>query len=74
MVIISAHITLLSSFINKSPFPSKECFYYCILLNTLTFRIVSAGKGCNNFQVINDLVHDFMNFNAWKIILKIHKK
>ena len=26
------------------------------------------------FQVISDLVHDFMNFNALKIILKIHKK
>ena len=29
---------------------------------------------CNNFQVISDLVHDFINFNALKIILKIHKK
>ena len=26
------------------------------------------------FQVIIDLVHDFINFNALKIILKIHKK
>ena len=26
------------------------------------------------FQVISDLVHDFINFNALKIILKIHKK
>ena len=26
------------------------------------------------FQGINDLVHDIMNFNALKIILKIHKK
>ena len=26
------------------------------------------------FQVISDLVDDFMNFNALKIILKIHKK
>ena len=25
-------------------------------------------------EKINDLVHDFMNFNALKIILKIHKK
>ena len=24
--------------------------------------------------MINDLVHDFINFNALKIILKIHKK
>ena len=29
---------------------------------------------CDTFQVISDLVHDFMNFNALKIILKIHKK
>ena len=29
---------------------------------------------CNTFQVIGDLVYDFMNFNALKIILKIHKK
>ena len=29
---------------------------------------------CNTFGVISDLVHDFMNFNALKIILKIHKK
>ena len=26
------------------------------------------------FQVIIDLVHDFINFNELKIILKIHKK
>ena len=25
-------------------------------------------------EQISDLVHDFMNFNALKIILKIHKK
>ena len=28
----------------------------------------------NTFQIISDLVHDFINFNALKIILKIHKK
>ena len=28
---------------------------------------------CKTFQVISDLVHDFINFNALKIILKIHK-
>ena len=27
---------------------------------------------CNTFEVINDLVHDFMNFNALKIIKKIY--
>ena len=25
---------------------------------------------CNTFEVISDLVHDFMNFNALKIIFK----
>ena len=25
-------------------------------------------------EKLNDLVHDFMNFNALKLILKIHKK
>ena len=29
---------------------------------------------CNTFQIISDLVYDFKNFNALKIILKIHKK
>ena len=27
---------------------------------------------CNTFEVISDLVHDFMNFNALKIIKKIY--
>ena len=26
----------------------------------------------NTFQVISDLVHDFMNFNTLEIIFKIH--
>ena len=29
---------------------------------------------CNNFEVISDLVHDFMNYNALKIIKKIYLK
>ena len=28
----------------------------------------------NTSQVISDLVHDFMNINALKVISKIHKK
>ena len=36
--------------------------------------IFTKCSRCNTFQVIGDLVHDFMNFNALKIILKIHKK
>ena len=28
----------------------------------------------HSFQGLSDLVHDFMHFNALKIILKIHKK
>ena len=37
-------------------------------------HILTKCSKCNTFQVIGDLVHDFMNFNALKIILKIHKK
>ena len=29
---------------------------------------------CNTLEVISDLVHDFMNFNALKIIKKIYFK
>ena len=29
---------------------------------------------CNTFEVISDLVHDFMNFNALKISKKIYLK
>ena len=29
---------------------------------------------CNTFEVISDSVHDFMNFNALKIIKKIYFK
>ena len=37
-------------------------------------HILTKCSKYNTFQVIGDLVHDFMNFNALKIILKIHKK
>ena len=37
-------------------------------------HILTKCSKCNSFQVIIDLVHDFINFNALKIILKIHKK
>ena len=37
-------------------------------------HILTKCSKCNTFQVIGDLVHDFMNFNALKIILKIQKK
>ena len=37
-------------------------------------HILTKCSKCNTFQVISDLVHDFMNFNTLKIILKIHKK
>ena len=38
------------------------------------YQILTKSSNCNTFQVISDLVHGFMNFNALKIILKIHKK
>ena len=37
-------------------------------------HILTKCSRCNTFQVISDLVHDFMNFKALKIILKNHKK
>ena len=38
------------------------------------YHILTKCCKYNTFQVIIDLVHDFINFNALKIILKIHKK
>ena len=38
------------------------------------YHILTKCSKCNIFQVIIDLVHDFINFNALKIISKIHKK
>ena len=38
------------------------------------YHILTKCSKCNTFQVISDLVHEFRNFNALKIILKIHKK
>ena len=35
---------------------------------------LSTTPKCNTFQDIIDLVHDYINFNVLKIILKIHKK
>ena len=37
------------------------------------YQRFSSGDTIVN-EKISDLVHDFMNFNALKIILKIHKK
>ena len=37
-------------------------------------HILTKCSKYNTFQVIIDLVHDFINFNALKIILIIHKK
>ena len=34
-------------------------------------HILTKCSKCNTFQVISDLVHDFMNFNALKILKKI---
>ena len=35
-------------------------------------HILRKCSKCNTFQVIGDLVHDFMNFNALKNIKKIY--
>ena len=37
-------------------------------------HILTKCSKSNTFQVITDLVHDFRDFNAFKIISKIHKK
>ena len=37
-------------------------------------HILTKCSKCSTFQVISDLVHDFMNFKALKSIFKIHKK
>ena len=37
-------------------------------------NIFNKYSECNTFQVISDLVHDFINFNTLKFISKIHKK
>ena len=37
-------------------------------------HILTKCSNCNTFQVIRVLVHDFMNFIALKIILKLNKK
>ena len=37
-------------------------------------HILTKCSKCNTFQVISDLVHDFMNFNALKIFKKFIKK
>ena len=35
-------------------------------------HILTKCSKCNTFQVISDLVHDFMNFNVLKNIKKIY--
>ena len=42
--------------------------------NVAEQHILTKCSKCKTFQVISDLLHEIMNFNALKIILKIHKK
>ena len=49
----------------------SPCYSY---QNVAEEHILAKCSKCNTFQVISDLVHDFINFNALKIIQKIHKK
>ena len=37
-------------------------------------HILTKCSQCNTFQVIRGLLNEFINFNALKINLKIHKK
>ena len=36
--------------------------------------ILTKCSKCNTFQVISELLHEIMNFNAFKFNLKIYKK
>ena len=53
----------------------SNCNSFQVILLTMEGTKKSESSHYSlTFQVIGDLVHDFMNFNALKIILKIHKK
>ena len=58
------------SYWNKHPSNSPCCSYGKVAEK----HILTKSSKCNTFQAIGDFVHDFMNFNALKMILKIHKK
>ena len=45
---------------------------YCSYEKSSWITYFNKISKCNTFQVINDFVHDFMNFNALKIIKKIY--
>ena len=45
-----------------------------VMKKVAEYHILTKCSKCNTFQVISDIVHDFINFNALKIIKKIHKK
>ena len=45
---------------------------YCSYEKVAEQHIFTKCCKCNTFEVISDLVHDFMNFNALKIIKKIY--
>ena len=51
---------------------SDACIYLPPYKLDVLDNILTRCSKCNTFQVIIDLVHNFMNFNALKIILKIH--
>ena len=56
------------SYWDRHPSYSPYCSY------GKSSNILTKCSKCNTFQVISDLMHDFMNFNALKTTLKIHKK
>ena len=59
------------SYFDRLPNYSPHCSYG---RNKTEQHISTKCSKCNTFQVISDLLHEFMNFNALKIILKVHKK
>ena len=57
------------SYHNRCPSYSPCCSY----VKNAEYYILMKYCKCNTFQIIRDLVHDFMTFNAREIIQKIIK-
>ena len=47
--------------------------HHIVAIEVSEQHILTKCSKSNTFQVISDLVHDFRNFNAFKIISKVHK-
>ena len=45
--------------------------YVVAMEKVVDYHILTKYSKCNTFQVISDLVHDYMNFKALKIICQL---